>query len=201
MPHSVEIQLGGRLLTIETGKVAKQASGSVTVRYGDTVVLVAAVASAIAKEGLDFFPLTVDYREKLYAAGRIPGGFFKREGRPNEKEVLSSRLIDRPLRPLFPKTFRCETQVHANVLSSDQENDSDILALIGASAALVLSDIPFAGPVSAVRVGLLEGEFVMNPTFAQLEESDLDLVVAGTSQSVVMVEGGSREISEAVMVE
>jgi polyribonucleotide nucleotidyltransferase len=201
MPHSVEIQLGGRLLTIETGKVAKQASGSVTVRYGDTVVLVAAVASAIAKEGLDFFPLTVDYREKLYAAGRIPGGFFKREGRPNEKEVLSSRLIDRPLRPLFPKTFRCETQVHANVLSSDQENDSDILALIGASAALVLSDIPFAGPVSAVRVGLLDGEFVMNPTFAQLEESDLDLVVAGTSESVAMVEGGAREISEAVMVE
>ena len=201
MPHSVEIQLGGRLLTIETGKVAKQASGSVTVRYGDTVVLVAAVASAIAKEGLDFFPLTVDYREKLYAAGRIPGGFFKREGRPNEKEVLSSRLIDRPLRPLFPKTFRCETQVHANVLSSDQENDSDILALIGASAALVLSDIPFANAVSAVRVGLLEGEFVMNPTFAQLEESDLDLVVAGTSESVVMVEGGAREISEAVMVE
>jgi polyribonucleotide nucleotidyltransferase len=201
MPHSVELQLGGRLLTIETGKVAKQASGSVTVRYGDTVVLVAAVASQIAKEGLDFFPLTVDYREKLYAAGRIPGGFFKREGRPNEKEVLSSRLIDRPLRPLFPKGFRCETQVHANVLSSDQENDSDVLALIGASAALIVSDIPFTHAVSAVRVGLLDGEFVMNPTFAQLEESDLDLVVAGTSESVVMVEGGAREISEAVMVE
>jgi polyribonucleotide nucleotidyltransferase len=201
MPHSAEIELGGRLLTIETGKVAKQASGSVTVRYGDTVVLVAAVASQIAKTDLDFFPLTVDYREKLYAAGRIPGGFFKREGRPNEKEVLSSRLIDRPLRPLFPKTFRCETQVHANVLSSDQENDSDILALIGASAALLVSDIPFTRAVSAVRVGLLDGEFVLNPTFAQLEESDLDLVVAGTSDSVVMVEGGSREISEAVTVE
>jgi len=201
MPHSVEIELGGRLLTIETGKVAKQASGSVTVRFGDTVVLVAAVASQIPSTNLDFFPLTVDYREKLYAAGRIPGGFFKREGRPNEKEVLSSRLIDRPLRPLFPKTFRCETQVHANVLSSDQENDSDILALIGASAALLVSDIPFTRAVSAVRVGLLEGEFVLNPTFAQLEESDLDLVVAGTSDSVVMVEGGSREISEAVTVE
>ena len=201
MPHSVEIELGGRVLTIETGKVAKQASGAVTVRYGDTVVLVAAVASQIPSTNLDFFPLTVDYREKLYAAGRIPGGFFKREGRPNEKEVLSSRLIDRPIRPLFPKTFRFETQVHANVLSSDQENDSDILGLIGASAALVVSDIPFPRAVSAVRVGLLEGEFLLNPTFAQLEESDLDLVVAGTSDSVVMVECGSREISEAVMVE
>ncbi len=201
MPYSAEIELGGRLLTIETGKVAKQASGAVTVRYGDTVVLVAAVASQIAKTDLDFFPLTVDYREKLYAAGRIPGGFFKREGRPNEKEVLSSRLIDRPLRPLFPKTFRCETQMHANVLSSDQENDSDVLALIGASAAILLSDIPFTRAVSAVRVGLLEGEFVLNPTFAQLEESDLDMVVAGTSDIIVMVEGGSREISEAVMVE
>jgi polyribonucleotide nucleotidyltransferase len=201
MSHTVEAEIGGRTLTLETGKVAKQASGAATIRYGDTVVLVAAVASKLPREGLDFFPLTVDYREKLYAAGRIPGGFFKREGRPNEKEVLSSRLIDRPLRPLFPKHFRCETQVHANVLSSDQENDSDVLALTAASAALCVSDIPFSDPVSAVRVGLIDGEFVLNPTFAQLEDSDLDLVVAGTNQSVVMVEGGAREVTEAVMVE
>jgi polyribonucleotide nucleotidyltransferase len=201
MPHTVEVEIGSRILTLETGKVAKLASGAVTVRYGDTIVLVAAVASNLPREGIDFFPLTVDYREKLYAAGRIPGGFFKREGRPNEKEVLSSRLIDRPLRPLFPKDFRCETQVHANVLSSDQENDSDVLALIAASASLVVSDIPFLGPISAVRMGLVGGEFVVNPTFAQLEESDLDLVVAGTDESVVMVEGGAREVTEAVMVE
>jgi polyribonucleotide nucleotidyltransferase len=201
MPHSVEVELNGRVLTIETGRVAKQASGSVTVRYGDTVVLVAAVASSIPRQGIDFLPLQVDYREKLSAAGRIPGGFFKREGRPNEKEILSCRLIDRPIRPLLPKTWRYETQVHASVLSSDQENDSDILALIGASAALCLSDIPFAKTIAAVRIGLLDGEFVLNPTFAQLEGSDLDLVVAGSSDSVLMVEGGAREVSEAVTVE
>ncbi len=178
MQHSVSVEIAGRTLTIETGKVAKQAFGAVTVRYGDTVVLVTAVASKDDLPGRDFFPLTVDYREKSYAAGRIPGGFFKREGRPTEKEILSSRLIDRPIRPLFPKNFRKEVQIIATVLSSDQENDSDVLALIGASSALMISEIPFAGPVSAIRIGSKEGAFIINPTFKELEESDLELVVA-----------------------
>jgi polyribonucleotide nucleotidyltransferase len=200
-PTSAEIEIGGRYLTIETGKVAKQASGAVTVRFGDTVVLVAAVGSKEPREGINFFPLTVDYREKLSAAGRFPGGFFKREGRPTEKEVLSCRLIDRSIRPLFSRDLRAEVQVHANVLSADQENDSDILALVGASAALSVSDIPFDGPVSAVRIGLVDGQFVVNPTFEQLEESEIDLVIAGTAESVLMVEGSANEVPEAVVIE
>jgi polyribonucleotide nucleotidyltransferase len=202
MSEVVQMELAGRTLTIETGKVAKQASGAVTVRYGDTVVLVAVVASEEPLEGpLDFVPLLVDYREKSYAAGRIPGGFFKREGRPNEKEIMSSRLIDRPIRPMFAKDFAHEIQVVAAVLSSDQENDSDVLGLIGASSALCLSHIPFPEPVSAVRIGRVNGSMVVNPTFSQLDASDMDVVVAGTTASVLMVEGGSKEVSERDLVD
>ena len=200
MPESVSLDLGGRTFSIEVGKVAKQASGSAWVRYGDTVVLVAAVASKYPIDK-DFFPLSVDYREKTYAAGKIPGGFFKREGRPTEKEILSSRLIDRPLRPLFPDAFRYEIQIAATVLSSDQQNDSDVLGVTGASAALMVSDIPFPEPVSAVRIGLIDGTLILNPTFPELEGSALDMVVAGTDSSIVMVEGGAREVPEAKVVE
>jgi len=201
MAYRLERQFEGRRLILEVGKVAKQADGAVWVQYGDTVVLVTAVAAKEPREGIDFFPLTVDYQEKAYAAGKIPGGFFKREGRPGDKETLISRLIDRPLRPLFPKTFRNEVQVIATVLSADQENDPDVLALIGASCALCLSPIPFSGPVGAVRVARRNGNFIINPTYAQLEESDLDLVVAGTEEAVVMVEGGAREVPEEVILE
>jgi len=197
-----EIEIGGEKLIIETGAVARQADGSVTVRYGDTVVLVTAVSAKKPREGVDFLPLTVDYRENTYAAGKIPGGFFKREGRPNEKEVLTSRMIDRPLRPLFPKGWSYETQVIGLVLSTDQENDSDVLAITGASFALSISDIPFTTPIAAVRVGLSpEGEYLINPTFSQLETSRLDLVVAGSQQAVVMVEAGANEVSEDEIVE
>jgi polyribonucleotide nucleotidyltransferase len=200
MPESVSVELGGRTLFIEVGKVAKQASGATWVQYGETVVLNAAVAS---KDPIDkdFFPLSVEYREKTYAAGRIPGGFFKREGRPTEKEILSSRLIDRPLRPLFPDGYRNEIQIMSTVLSSDQANDSDILGVTGASAALMVSDIPFPEPVSAVRVGFVGGQLVLNPTFAELAESELDLVVAATDSNIVMVEAGAREVSETTIVE
>jgi len=202
MSDVVELELAGRTLAIETGKVAKQASGAVTVRYGDTVVLVTAVASEEPLEAsLDFVPLLVDYREKSYAAGRIPGGFFKREGRPTEKEIMSSRLIDRPIRPMFSKEFKNEIQIVAAVLSSDQENDSDILAMVGASSALCLSDIPFPEPVSAVRIGRIDGKLIVNPTFSELERSDMDVVVAGTTQSVVMVEGGTKDVSEKDIIE
>jgi polyribonucleotide nucleotidyltransferase len=197
-----EIQLGGNILSIETGRLAKQADGAVVVRYGDTVVLVTAVAAKKPREGADFLPLTVDYRENTYAAGKIPGGFFRREGRPNEKEVLTSRVIDRPLRPLFPSTWRYETQVIGLVLSSDQSNDSDVLALTGASFALGISDIPFETPIAAVRVGLTtEGEYLINPTFEELEESRLNLVVAGSEEAVVMVEAGAHEVSESEMLD
>jgi polyribonucleotide nucleotidyltransferase len=197
-----EIEIGGKSLMIETGRTARQADGSVTVRYGDTVVLVTAVAANKPREGVNFLPLTVDYRENTYAAGKIPGGFFRREGRPNEKEVLTSRMIDRPLRPLFPDGWGCETQVIGLVLSADQKNDSDVLALTGASFALNLSDIPFATPIAAVRMGLSpEGEYLVNPTFEQLEASRLDLVVAGSEEAIVMVEAGSKEISEDEMLE
>jgi polyribonucleotide nucleotidyltransferase len=199
MLHNMSIEVGGRKLTLETGRMAKQASGSVTIQYGDTVVLAATVADKNPTTR-DFFPLTVEYREKTYAAGKIPGGFFKREGRPTEKEILSSRQIDRPLRPLFDKAFNYEIQIFATVLSSDQENDSDILGLIGASAALMISDIPFPEPVAAVRIGMVDGEMVVNPTFAQLEDSDIDVVVAATRENIIMVEGGSREVSEEVML-
>jgi polyribonucleotide nucleotidyltransferase len=190
------IEFGSRTLTIETGKIAKQADGAVTVRYGDTVVLVTGTADRREKKGIDFLPLTVDYRENTYAAGKIPGGFFKREGRPNEKETLTSRLIDRPIRPLFPKGWCYETQVVALVLSADLANDPDILAVTGASTALHLSDIPFSTPIAAVRVGLVEGQYLLNPTYQQMEQSRLDLVVVGSASEVVMVEAGAGEVSE-----
>ena len=197
----IELQLdGGRTLTIETGRVAKQAAGSVLVRLGDTILL-AAVTSAPALAERDFFPLTVDYREKSYAAGKIPGGFFKREGRPSEKEILSARLCDRPLRPLFPEGYSDEVQIMLQVLSSDQENDGDILGIIGASAALSISDIPFDNPIGAVRVGRVEGRFIVNPIFSELERSDMNVTVAGTKDFIIMVEGGTQEVSEKDMVE
>jgi polyribonucleotide nucleotidyltransferase len=196
MVHEVTLELGGRTLHIETGRLAKQASGSCTVRYADTVVLCTVVSGKQEGEDRGFVPLYVDYREKSYAAGRIPGGFFKREGRPNLKETVSARLVDRSIRPFFNKDIRFEMIIMNEVLSSDQENDSDVLALIGASTAVCLSDIPFPGPVAAVRVGRVEGELVLNPTFDQLEESEMDLVVAGTRDNIVMVEGEAREISE-----
>ena len=201
MERKVSLELGGQTLSITTGKWAKLAGGSAVVQLGGTVVLVAASAAKQAKPGLDFVPLTVDYRERTYAAGKIPGGFFKREGRPTEKETLSSRLIDRPIRPLLSKQFPYEMQVMATVVSSDQENDADVLALIGGSAALCLSDIPFPEPVAAVRVGRVEGQLVVNPTFAQLDESDMDMIVAGTAENIIMVEGGCREIPEADVIQ
>src|SRR6478736_3435204 len=184
-------------ITIETGKLAKQADGAVTVQLGETVIVVAAVAATKAKEGQDFFPLTVDYREKAAAAGKFPGGYFKREGRPTEKEILTSRLVDRPIRPLFPKGWYNEVQVQSIVLSADGENDPDMLALMGASAALMVSDIPWEGPLGAVRVGRINGQFVANPTHTQMAESDLDLVYVGNETDLVMYEGSAKEITEA----
>src|SRR5438034_9345471 len=184
------IDFGGRPLIVETGKVARQADGAVTVRYGDTVVLVTATAERKERPGMGFLPLTVDYRENTDAAGKIPGGFFKREGRPNEKETLTSRMIDRPIRPLFPKGWSYETQVIALVLSADLANDPDIMAVTGASTALHLSDIPFTTPIAAVRVGLVNGEYLINPTYQQLDESRLDLVVVGIATEGVMVDAG-----------
>jgi polyribonucleotide nucleotidyltransferase len=201
MPQSFQTEIGGRTLIIETGELAGQANGAVTVRYGDTVVLVTACMSAEPREGVDFVPLTVDYEERLYAAGKIPGGFFKREGRPSQDAVLTSRLTDRPLRPLFPYGFRNEVQVVVAVLSTDQENNPDMLSIIGASAALGISDIPFGGPIGAVRIGYIDGEFVLNPTFTQLLESKLDLVVAGTEEMVIMLEAGAREVSEDIILQ
>lgn len=200
MIHKVEGLIGGKVLTIETGRVARQADAAVTVQLGDTVVLATAVAAKEETPDQDFFPLTVDYREKAYAAGKIPGGFFKREGRPSEKEILTARLIDRPLRPLFPEGFFKEVQIMVTVLSSDQENDSDVLGVIGASAALYISDIPFTRPIGAVRVGRLNRQLILNPSFTELESSDLNLVLAGTKDNVVMVEGGGQEVSEADML-
>jgi polyribonucleotide nucleotidyltransferase len=196
-----EREIGGRTLSIETGHMAKQANGSTVVRFGDTMVLVTATASKNIREDIDFFPLSVEFQEKTYAAGKIPGGFFKREGRPTEKEILSARLIDRPLRPLFPKEFKNDTQIAAFVISSDQENDGDVLGIIGASVALSISDIPFAGPVAGVRVARIGGQFVVNPTFSQLDEGDLELVIAGTEDSIIMVEGEAHEINETEMIE
>ncbi len=201
MIHRIEREFEGRKFVLEVGKVAKQADGSAWIRFADTVVLVTAVGAKEAREGIDFFPLTVDYQEKAYAAGKIPGGFFKREGRPGDKATLTSRLIDRSLRPLFPKSFRHEVQVIGTVLSADQENDPDILAVVGASCALSLSQIPFDGPVAAVRIARSKGELIINPTYAQLDASDLDLVVAGTEDAVIMVEGGANELPEEVMLE
>ncbi len=194
------IDLGGRELSLEIGKFAKQASGSAMVRYGDTMVLATVVASPEADDKKDYFPLQVEYREKISAAGKIPGGFLKREGRPSEKEVLTSRLIDRPIRPMFPENFRNETQIMVTVYSSDQENDGDVLGAMGASTALMISNIPFDGPIAEVRVGRNDGKFIVNPTFAQLATSDLDVIIAGTLTSIVMVEGEAKEISEADML-
>lgn len=196
-----QIELGGKLFSIETGRFAKQANGSVMVRYGDTMVLVTAVASPDVQPDQDFFPLQVEYREKTSAAGKFPGGYIKREGRPTEKEILSSRLIDRPIRPLFPKDFKNETQVIAFVVSHDGENDADVLAAVGASAALTISDIPFEGPMGEVRVGRLNGNLIVNPTFQQLKDCDIDLVVGGTADSIMMVEGESKQISEGELLD
>jgi polyribonucleotide nucleotidyltransferase len=194
-------EIGGKALSIQAGKLAKQASGSVVIQYGDTIVLVTVVAAKDAKSS-DFLPLSVEYQEKIYAAGRIPGNYFRREiGRPSEKETLTARLIDRPIRPLFPKDYRYETQVIATVLSMDQENDPDSLAMIGASAALVLSDIPFAGPIASVRVGRINGQLKINPTILELEQSDINVIVAGSKTGVVMVEGGAKLVSEADILE
>ncbi len=195
-----ELDWGGRKLVLETGKIARQADGAVIARYGDTIVLCTAVGVRSAKPGQDFFPLTVNYQEKAFAAGRIPGGFFKREGRPSEKEVLTSRLIDRPIRPLFPEGFRNEVQVVATVLSHDMENDPDVVAMIGCSAALTLSGIPFFGPVAAARVGYAGGEYILNPTLDQVRTSQLDLVLAGTAEGVLMVESEAQELGEDVML-
>lgn len=196
-----QIEMGGKLFTIETGRFAKQANGSAMVRYGDTMVLVTVVASPEAKPDQDFFPLQVEYREKTSAAGKFPGGYIKREGRPSEKEILSARLIDRPIRPLFPDDFKNETQIIAFVLSHDGENDADVLAAVGASAALTLSDIPFDGPMGEVRVGRLDGQFIVNPTFQQLKDCDIDLVVGGTEDSLMMVEGESKQKSESEILD
>ena len=197
--HSFECEVGGRSLIIDTGKLAGQASGAVTVRYGDTVVLVTVCISPEPREGTDFLPLTVDYEERLYAAGKIPGGFIRREGRPSQEATLASRLTDRPLRPLLPKEWRNDIQLIVTVLSADRENDPDILAVMGSSAVLLLSEVPFDGPVSAVHIGYINGELVLNPTLVQLESSQLDLVVASTKQAVVMVEAGAQEVSEDIV--
>ncbi len=194
--HSFEMEVGGRKLIIEQGKMAKQANGAVLVRYGDTVVLVAATASSAPREGVDFFPLTVDYEEKMYAVGKIPGGFIKREGRPGNSAILSARLIDRPIRPLFPKGFRNDVNVIATVLSVEQDNPPDIAAMIGASCALCVSDIPFGGPIAGVRVGRVNGNFVINPTVEERKVSDLNLTIAGSHDAVMMVEAGANELSE-----
>ncbi len=201
MFQKVEADFHGRRLSIETGKVARQAGGAALMRFGETVVLVTATAMRSTREGIDFFPLTCDYVEKTFAAGKIPGGFFKREGRPAEKEVLTSRLIDRPVRPLFPKGFRCETQVIATVLSHDRENDPDMIAIVGASTALTLSDIPWNGPIAAVRVGRIGGKLVINPTTSQLADSDLNLIVAAGRDAIVMVEGGASVLPETLLLE
>ncbi len=201
MKEYCKIEVAGSDVSFETGKIAKQANGAVMVRQGDTMVLVTAVAARKGREGIDFFPLTVDYQEKTYAAGKIPGGFFKREGRLNDRETLASRLIDRPLRPLFPKGFTCETQIIATVMSSDNINDPAILALTGASTALMISDIPFEGPVAAVRVARVDGKLVVNPGFPEVDESDLDIIMACSREAVVMVEGGADEADEEVMLE
>jgi polyribonucleotide nucleotidyltransferase len=198
--HVVEIEWAGRPLRLETGRIARQADSAVLAQYGGTSVLATATAAKDAKPGIDFFPLTVNYQEKTFAAGKIPGGYFKREGRPTEKETLTSRLIDRPIRPLFASGFRNETQVVATVLSHDMENDPDIVALIASSAALTLSGIPFLGPIGAARVGYIAGKYVLNPMIDEMRESTLDLVVAGTASAVLMVESEAKELPEDVML-
>src|SRR5499433_2352951 len=202
MKQDATVELtGGKRLEFETGRLAKQAPGAALVRIGDNVVLATAVAAPEAREGQDFFPLTVDYREYTYAGGRIPGGFIKREGRPSEREILTARQIDRPIRPLFPEGFRNETQIISLVLSADTENDPDVLAINAASCALTLSDIPFHGPVGAVRIGLINDQLVVNPTYAEMQESLLNIMVVGTAEGIVMVESGAKEVSEDRVLE
>src|SRR3974390_898049 len=198
--HRVELDWGGRKLTLETGKIARQADGAVVATYGESKVLATVVSAKEPKAGIDFLPLTCNYQEKTYAAGRIPGGYFKREGRPTEKETLVSRLIDRPVRPLFADGWRCETQVIVTTLSHDLENDPDILAMVASSAALTLSGPPFMGPIGAARVGFINGEYVLNPQLDEMVESHLDLVVAGTNDAVLMVESEAKELSEDIML-
>src|SRR6267142_589389 len=195
------VDVAGRRISLETGRVAEQANGAVIIRQGDTVVLSTAVMSKEPREGIDFFPLTVDYEEKLYAAGKIPGAFMRREGRPSEAAIIASRLTDRPLRPLFPDGFRLDIQVVSTVLSVDQENDPTILSINGASTALVISDIPWAGPVGAVKMGFIDGALVVNPPMSRMEESDLDLTVAGTSDAILMVEAGAKGVTEQTVVD
>src|SRR6266403_3040547 len=197
MSDKISVQVGAKSIHIETGKLAKQADGAVTVQLGESIVIVAAVAATNVKPGQDFFPLTVDYREKAAAAGRFPGGYFKREGRPTEKEILTCRMIDRPIRPLFPKGWYNEVQVQSILLSADGEHDPDILSMIGASAALMVSDIPWEGPIGAVRIGRVNGQFVANPTHTQMAESDLEIVYVGNEFDLAMFEGSAKEISEA----
>ncbi|MCH2694010.1 MAG: polyribonucleotide nucleotidyltransferase [Acidobacteriia bacterium] len=201
MLNQVSTKIGDKDLIIETGKIARQANGAVQISYGETVVLVSACSKQKPRENIDFFPLTVDYKENYYAAGRIPGGFFKREGKPTEKEVLTCRLIDRPIRPLFAPGYLCDTQIIALVLSADGENDPDILSITGASTALAISDIPFQTPIAAVRVGLIDGRFIINPTNKEIKSSELNLIIAGSMEAIVMVEAGAQEISEKVMLE
>src|SRR3954466_9409248 len=199
-PVSVERTIGGKLVTIETGRLAKQASGAVVVRIGDTMSLVATVA-APRREGLHFFPLTVDYREKVYSAGKFPGGFIKREGRPTTKEILTSRLIDRPIRPLFPESYRDEVQIQAGPISADRQNDSDVPSMIGASACLILARVPFLGPIGAIRLGRIDEKLVVMPDADEMKGSDLDLVVASPSERIVMIEGFAQELPEPEMLE
>src|SRR5438874_6448710 len=198
--HRVQLYWGGRQLTLETGRLARQADGAVFASYGDTTVIATVVAAKQPKEGIDFLPLTCNYQEIYYAAGRIPGGYFKREGRPTERETLISRLIDRPIRPLFAEGWRCDTQVIVTVLSHDLENDPDVLAMVAASAALTLSGAPFMGPIGAARVGFINNEYVLNPQVDEMIESKLDLVVAGTQDAVLMVESEAKELPENVML-
>src|SRR3954449_2968877 len=196
----VELDWGGRKLILETGKVARQADGAVVATYGESKLLATVVASKEPKEGIDFLPLTCNYQEKFYAAGRIPGGYFKREGRPSERETLVSRLIDRPIRPLFAEGYRCDTQVIVTVLSHDLENDPDVVAMVAASAALTLSGVPFMGPIGAARVSFINNEYVLNPSLDEMKDSQLDLVVAGTVDAVLMVESEAKELPEEVML-
>src|SRR6266704_1870060 len=201
MQQKVTAKIGGNEISIETGKIAKLADGAVIVTCGDTIVLVSAVSAIKVKEGQDYFPLTVDYREKAAAVGKFPGGYFKREGRPSEKETLTSRMIDRPLRPLFPTGYFYDTQIISILLSADGQNDPDILAINGASVALTISDIPFAGPIGAVRVGLVNDQFVINPTYSEQRESKLNIMVVGTAEGIVMIEAGANEVDEDRVVD